>query len=467
MMTLAPSRVNWQKIVRKSIRIFNRILLLYKKPILFLDSSLRQLDWIEISANEIRVAGIKRLQPVLQARISLNVPCPEGHHCPNQWPDVKYKGISLSDAVIYSVCVDLEIASHELNLKCQAHVECINKWIWIARHCCHEIEAYIQRLRPKYIVIMQGYFIEASIARQLASRYCFNVIALENTLDKDRIICEAISGISVNRTSAASWHERSVYALRSKNEMSQASEISLSKDVLSPNNKSEDHRSPNQQYDWKAAKGKRILFMAQCYTDSSLLFADTRDYSTVEIVDSLKKYVGSGRYELVIKLHPKEDGGTNPLLKPYNGLTMRKITESRVLEGAGEYIEIDSSNKYSSPDLLRNCDVVVTINSQAGIEGLALGKEVVTCGRSFYDFLRCTWSINDIRLLAPTLDLILNSNARLNDAEKIKFFIESYLGEFCIKRNAAALMDCILDRSPSSRQKGLCHERISSLFEKQ
>jgi len=73
-------------------------------------------------------------------------------------------------------------------------------------------------------------------------------------------------------------------------------------------------------------------------------------------------------HRLVVKVHPKE-----PLHRNRTHLALaRKFPDVRFVEGL------------PMQELLARCDVLVTVNSTAGVEAMAFDKPVVTLGRNFY-----------------------------------------------------------------------------------
>ena len=164
----------------------------------------------------------------------------------------------------------------------------------------------------------------------------------------------------------------------------------------------------------------------------------------------LINYVAKYDAELVIKLHPKENGGTNPLGIKYNKVTYRKLisalSQLKMDPDAAKRIFIDHDNSVSTRSLIESADVITTINSQAGFESLLRGKEVVLLGYSFFSSLGCTWNISHLAQLEPTLKLVLENGASLNDKAVVTNFADTYINHYCVEKSAPSMVAAISSR---------------------
>ncbi len=139
-------------------------------------------------------------------------------------------------------------------------------------------------------------------------------------------------------------------------------------------------------------------------------------------------------------------------MHPYNQLTLRRLRDSGLDISAPDNIRdgvnavFDSENEYSTLGLISDADVVVTINSQGGLEAQALGKEVVLLGSSFYDGLGTTWSLPGLSLLPTVLDRILVDGEILVDKKKLAEFFYIYFNLYCVSRDAKGLLAAIRER---------------------
>jgi capsule polysaccharide export protein KpsC/LpsZ len=169
---------------------------------------------------------------------------------------------------------------------------------------------------------------------------------------------------------------------------------------------------------------KTVLFIGQVYTDASILFGINDFTCPVEIVEQLVNYCLDNDYHLIVKLHPKEAVGNDILNRPYNNLTYRKIADRDGLLGkitsCGFVLDKEEYDTYSLIDI---ADVCVTVNSQAGLEALIKGKNLLVCGQSYYSGLGFTFEALNSESLFCALDLVLEHNISFLDQDEInKFF---------------------------------------------
>ena len=85
------------------------------------------------------------------------------------------------------------------------------------------------------------------------------------------------------------------------------------------------------------------------------------------LLQALIPIVGDSGLSLVIKCHPKDINGQDPVLRqPYNRLLSRKLTNA--IPSLPDHVQIDDENRWDTSSLMENADCVVTMNSQAGLE---------------------------------------------------------------------------------------------------
>ena len=418
---------------------------------MYLDSELNQLDWLGISrekiseqteANGYRPCFVKT--PVIKAYnhfIAQNArqeitEC----HAFNDGREHSY-----CPSIEYSALVLLEIVRQELDLLKEDHVFQLNAWSKVAEMITADMMNFLNDLDPVAIVSMQGYFLESAIAKKIGAPKGVQSIALENTFIPDRMIVEPISGLAVNKTSANLYFD---HAQSHKTTQAASSDFAAYLDSIDKS-KVSDHQSPKRDYEWSNSRN-RIVFLAQCYTDSSVIYGLQNDYTPIDIMLELINYAAKYDAELVIKLHPKENGGTNPLGIKYNKVTYRKLisalSQLKMDPDAAKRIFIDHDNSVSTRSLIESADVITTINSQAGFESLIRGKEVVLLGYSFFSSLGCTWNISHLAQLEPTLKLVLENGASLNDKTVVTNFADTYINHYCVEKSAPSMVTAISSR---------------------
>ncbi len=352
-----------------------------------------------------------------------------------------YKGVNLSDAILYSVCVELEIMPWEFNTTQTIHLEVEKKWLLRAIEITDDLNNKIKSIKPNLIIYLQGYILETNIARQLAKLYKIKTIALELTFNPYRIILETISGIAVNKTSAKSlfWnYENSI----------------LNKEIDKWFNENWNSIQSNKHHDHISSKNPLnetrnidILYLGQVYTDSSSIYGLNKNLVNQEtIISNLIQIAKEMNLNLLVKLHPKENEGLDPVnLSPLNKLTWRKLNLLNLDLSANPLVKIDYKNEYNTEKLIANSKIIITINSQAGLEAAIKGKVVILCGSSFYDNLNFT---NTIHNYDELLNIIKNINLNkqelfYHNQDLAKRFAYIYFKYFCVSKNTKSIVNKI------------------------
>ena len=137
---------------------------------------------------------------------------------------------------------------------------------------------------------------------------------------------------------------------------------------------------------------KTVLFLGQVYTDSAVFkFISKDNFPTqAHLIQHVIAYVqGRADLNLVVRTHPKETMGANNqetvnALRRHAERGWNSMNHLPLLQSRGGRFLLDHTNRWNTYDLIRNSDVVVTVNSQVGLEAAALGKPVITTAPSFY-----------------------------------------------------------------------------------
>ena len=108
-----------------------------------------------------------------------------------------------------------------------------------------------------------------------------------------------------------------------------------------------------------------------------------------------------------MRLHPYESHGiTNSSLdgkfKQLKNSTHEKLVKEGLTKGANFCVL--EGKAYATESFLKNCDLGITINSQAGLEMLMLGKPVVVAGRASYAGKGFTYDVPDKALYENVLE---------------------------------------------------------------
>ena len=348
--------------------------------------------------------------------------------------DTEYKGINLYRVSEYNICVDLEIFPAKISFEYERHRAVIAEWFAVSAECIDFFEKIVIQKKPDKILISQGHNFDAAIVRALSCLHGFGVVAVENTFNKNKIVWEDISGITVNKNLAKNfyWKYRDFVTAA-------AAELYVSEYLENIKQlKVGEHQTPLAAAT-KSDK-KTVMFIGQVYTDSSVLFGINTFSCPVAIIDQLVDYCLANDYHLIIKLHPKEATGYNFLFRPYSNLTYRRITEQ---EGLLEKITsggfLLDKWLYDTYSLIDSADVCVTVNSQAGLEALIKGKDVIVCGQGYYTGLGFTFEALNRMCLSSFLDMIVKQGVSVLNRDEINKFFYIISEKYFMTRNECCI----------------------------
>jgi hypothetical protein len=359
--------------------------------------------------------------------------------------DSTYKKIYLWRVSLYHICVELQVFRNDIDLTNPEHISVIKKWLQKSIDFINHIEPYFKDRFYHKVIIQQGHLYDSSITRLLCTKKGIEVIAIENTLNKDRIIWDNISGISVNKNLARNFFWKYSDIVNSEKTEKYSKNYLTNIKTL----KVSEHASPKKQIS-KTGHEKVIFFIGQVYTDASTLFGIYGFHSPVSIIDSLVQYAIKNDYLLIIKLHPKEIDGMDICSNRYDSITHRNIlNRGRLFEEitAHKNIIYDYQNEYDTYSIIDISDICVTINSQAGLESLLFGKKVITCGNAFYDCISSVYSAKQESILYCTLDYLLKNGDVPVNMQEINNFFYIYCEKYCIKKTEPDFLNLILSKN--------------------
>jgi hypothetical protein len=341
------------------------------------------------------------------------------------------------DAIDYGVAVESEtIPSKSTNS--QSVYE--DKWRRRFHGECNRLRKLFFRLRPSVVVLVQGYEITNAAARWVAIDHGIPLLAVESTGIKTKMIWDNISGITTNKNLAKNYYWRYRDHVSLSNAQNYCQKLIANTKSL----KSEEHQSPSQCFEVSRDK-PLIVYLGQVYTDSSIIFGLAGWSSPLEVMTSLCEWCNSNEYNLVIKLHPKEHTGNDPINNlPMQDLTWRKMCADPVLSELVSLssVTVDHDNSIDTYSLIDRCVCAVTINSQAGLEAAIRGKPVVVCGNAFYANMSFTHD-------SPHPDYLDRAMRRategVGDSLEAQRFTHIFYNHYCRDKTAASLTDLIIE----------------------
>ncbi len=353
--------------------------------------------------------------------------------------------INLWSVACYQISLETSATPDEIDITNPSHRGVVAGAFGRARKSINEASAYLEFYKPDSVVYAQGYDIESAVLRHLAVKRGIRVVALENIFRKDRLLWDDVSGIAVNKTLARNYYWR-YSGLVDPVKASRDVRDYLSKIGMA---KSEEHASPVRTLDVDfLPAGKTLLFIGQVMMDSSILFGLPGFESQVDVISSLAEWASAREVNLIVKLHPKESPTNQDHLPYFRGVTHRRLNaDARFSEASsrmGRRLLIDFANDFNTYDLIRRADACVTVTSQAGLEALLFGKELVVCGEAFYAGIGITHEAGSHGCLRACLEDVLFKEIRRNRGDEAAVFFHIYSELYCLPKTENALVSLAL-----------------------
>ena len=386
------------------------------------------LGWLGFEPTELaramRTRGLKSFDHVERADHTVSVSV-NAEDCPAE----------LEESARYATCVQVDRLPSELTSET---AETLDEWRRRLAHYYREATEAFRKRSPHAVVVVQGFEPRNAAARCAALHLGLPIVAIENTAMSDRMLWDVVSGITTNRNLA-----RNVYHRVSAGLDPQSSERFAMETIRNTKRmKMQEHASP----DGAAPKSDRptLLYLGQVYTDSSLVFGLRRWSTPMEVMRHAARWCHEHGFHLVIKLHPKEQQGRNTVDgRRYDGLTYRRLQADKMawaeLQRVGA--EIDFDNRYDTYQLIEDCRVAVTVNSQSGLEAAIRGKPVVVCGQAFYGDLDFTWDAPAPELFSAAMTGALSE--RGTDVSAARRFHDAFFRKYCRSKTVDGLIDLI------------------------
>jgi len=298
--------------------------------------------------------------------------------------------------------------------------------------------AHLEATPTDLVLLVQGIEPNNAALRAAAIDLGRSLLAIENTAWQRRMIWENIGGTPTIQSLAHNFYAR-FKGQFSKARLQQFAQHYFT-DTLT--HKSPEHRTPTQTLPPLCGKPV-VLFLGQVLTDSALVFGRNIWKSPLDMMLEIALWCAEHDYQLVIKLHPKEHLGNDPIFnQPYNRLTYRKMCESKRLNATLSTCNaiVDSENIYDTMALITSASIVATMNSQAGLEAAMLGKPVVTGRNAFYANLGFTLDGSSPGALRSSLQQAPSWQPYASAVEFAYIFFEHY----CVDRSVNGAASLIL-----------------------
>lgn len=349
--------------------------------------------------------------------------------------DETFLGMRLYDLTIYNICNDLIIFKDELDFN--LHKDVIGKWFFYAKTIITDFDRIFNSNTFSLVIVVNGHSLLDACLLAFAKKHNLPFLCIENTSNRHRIVWDDISGKVVTYNLAKNYFHKYKNIVNSQTCRSYVTHFKST--VF--DNKNEEHISNvnNTQIPFKKPF---VLFLGQVYCDAALLFGIEDDFNNP--VDIIKDTIGVCHnldMPLVIKLHPKELEGKSPAVdRPYGSPTYNRIKKYE-----SENVYIDYLNSYNTFKLIKSSQIVVTVNSQAGLEACLYNKPVLSYSNSFYSGLGFTYDYDNKQALNRHIEFLIKNNINVNkNLEQAQNFFYIFFERYCIKNSILDLFYKIL-----------------------
>lgn len=162
------------------------------------------------------------------------------------------------------------------------------------------------------------------------------------------------------------------------------------------------------------------LLLAHVRNDTSVLYDSPLYEDSVDFITSVIDLFRSEfkDWTLVVKLHPKEEGGNAPGGYQFNQETKHELAKRGYTSEENIYIVADK--KYNTQTLMQISKIGITEVSQSGLEMAILGKPVIAAGSAFYGAKGFTWDLSHPITLQPLLADAMKASHNHQSCEQVK-----------------------------------------------
>lgn len=405
----------------------------FKYSIIISDS---HLSWLNLDFNRLQLILKSRKIKVIRLSSILSLPSKQTRH--------RIGDRFNHRLALYPTLVELEECSE--NSVCDGN-NTLSRWKEYVSDYYNLFMAGLERCKPKGVVIVHGYEPCNASLRGAAIASALPCIAIENSSRADRLIWDNVSAYAcIDNLSRNFYFQFKDFVeekiIREYREKFITEYIRIKSNEHLPGSPLESNIKK------KVCSQSYLLFLAQVYTDAATINCLNDWASPLELLGNVADWCIANNVNLVIKLHPKELNGRDPVRgNHYNNLTLRKIHGNPSLSAKLKQhaLLIDSKNTANTFDLIKFSGIVVTLTSQAGLEAAIFGKPVVVCGRSTYSGLGFTYDAPSPWLLEPQLRQAWD-NKNKDHSFTASLYAYIYFEKYCIPKNEESLADLCVAR---------------------
>jgi len=298
----------------------------------------------------------------------------------------------------------------------------------------------LKKTRPIAVVTVQGCNPMSRPLLEVAREMGIRNVGVEGSFLGDYFFCDSATGMIVNRHRAACldgyWLDTRSYTAEQQQKF--RDELQEARKNKRAEHATGSEEPTNVRKLLKVDPEKKIaIFIGQVLTDAAMIMDSKIFPDPASLIEQVIAYFQrKPDWFLVVKLHPKEDGGASwinnpdegfgygtppnepkgPL--PYNCLTYETLM-SRGVAGQSPTHVILKDKQISTDAIVKEASFGITVTSQAGFEFLLNYKPLVVCGDAFFARKGFTMDVAHPNALSSTLDAA-TTNDHLDDEQILK-----------------------------------------------
>ncbi len=357
-----------------------------------------------------------------------------------------HRGINLWSVCQYHAALVFGCMPEQLRIESEASLGSLHDLYVYASELIDEGIDFLRFYQPRTLLLAQGYFPISAVMRQLGLAAGVRIVSIEITLRRDRMLWEDVVGAAVNTHFAKNYFWR--YQHHVTPETAHATTAQYLRQIHTF--KAAEHASPTDGRQLPPCKRPTLLYLGQVSTDAAVLYGRRGFASQPAAIAAAAAYAAEQGLRLVVKLHPKEGPSFKDPLPYFKGLTARLLEGEPTFVAArqrlGDNLIVDSDNQYNTYQLIEHAEACVTLNSQAGLEALLMGKEVVLAGDAAYGQLGFTHEAEDAPSLEFCLNRVLREGLRRNDGVRCRQYFHIFTELYCLPKTEASLVELALGR---------------------
>ncbi len=357
--------------------------------------------------------------------------------------DYPYNNINLWEVCRASILSDLN--NYQLEIITESDLSLVKKYFKEATLYMGAMKNIISRKNISAILITQGTTYASRCVLEIAQRLKITTVAIENSFAGDRFFADNSSGIILNRHAMCMqiWSRASSRVLTCNQKKKLHDEIEKLYKKKGPEHLTNNTHGINyvkEKFNIKVNR-KIALLLGQVNSDASIIMDSTVFANVVDYIKTTINYFeqSDNEWYLIVRLHPYEAYGINNSslsgqFKKHDNLTYKTLVAHGYV-GSQNYCLLEGQD-YATDELIKGAELCMTINSQAGLEALLMGKPLVTAGRAIYSGKGYTIDVPVRELYFQVLDYALkNPNLSSLQNSEIEKFAYTLLFEYTFPKD--------------------------------